>query len=91
VYAFETPKGTLNRLRPQKGTLNPLPAQIESLQEEMKELWDKGKYFKLIKRMAALQRAQGKSTAKFDAFFRGDYGLLYSVFSCSATFLRLKI
>jgi hypothetical protein len=75
VYVFETPKGTLN----------PLPAQIESLQEEMKELWDKGKYFKLIKRMAALQRAQGKSTAKFDAFFRGDYGLLYSVFSDLST------
>jgi len=75
VYVFETPKGTLN----------PLPAQIESLQEEMKILWGKGKYFKLMKRIAALQRAQGKSTAKFDAFFRGDYGLLYSVFSDLST------
>jgi hypothetical protein len=41
VYVFETPKGTLN----------PLPAQIESLQEEMKILWGKGKYFKLMKRI----------------------------------------
>ena len=80
VYVFDTPKGTLN----------PLPAQIGSLQEEMKELWDKGRYFKLMKRMAALQRAQGKSTAKFDAFFRGDYGLLYSVFSDLSTLEALS-
>ena len=32
-----------------------------------------------MKRIAALRRAQNKSTEEFDLFFNGDYGLLYSV------------
>lgn len=67
-------------------SLNPQPSHEESLLEDFKDFRGEGKYFKAAKRVAALLRAQGKSTRVFDNFFRGDYGLLYSVL-CDLTTL----
>ena len=60
-------------------SLNPQRPHLESIQADIEELGRQGQWFKVIKRLAALARAQNRSTGALDAFFRADYGLLYSV------------
>ena len=60
-------------------SLNPQEPHLKSLRNDIQDLKKQGKYFKAMKRIAALRRAQNKSTEEFDLFFNGDYGLLYSV------------
>jgi hypothetical protein len=60
-------------------SLNPPEPHLKSLRNDIQDLKKQGKYFKAMKRIAALRRAQNKSTEEFDLFFNGDYGLLYSV------------
>ena len=62
-------------------SLNPQQPHLDSLQADIRDFERKGQWFKALKRLAALKRAQHQSTAAFDAFFRSDYGLLYSVLS----------
>ena len=61
--------------------LNPQRPHLESIQADIEELKRQGQWFKVIKRLAALARAQNRFTEVFEAFFRSDYGLLYSVLS----------
>jgi hypothetical protein len=68
VYVFSTKK-----------ELNPLPDQIESLQEDAEEYAADGQWFKVAKRFAAILRAKGHDTQAYDTLFNSDLGLLYSV------------
>jgi hypothetical protein len=56
-------------------SLNPQEPHLKSLRNDIQDLKKQGKYFKAMKRIAALRRAQNKSTEDFDLFFNGDYGL----------------
>lgn len=60
-------------------SLNPPEPHLKSLRNDIQDFKKQGKFFKAMKRIAALKRAQNKSTEEFDLFFNGDYGLLYSV------------
>ena len=75
VYEFIIRHGHLEK------SPNPQQSHFESIQADIEELGRHGQWFKVIKRLAALARAQNRSTVAFDAFFRSDYGLLYSVLS----------
>ena len=74
----------------QEGSLNPLEPHLKSLRADIKELEKEGAWFKVLKRLAALARAEGKSTQAFTDFFRSDYGTLYSVLSDVTTLANLK-
>ena len=71
-------------------SLNPQQPHVDSLQADIRDLKRKGQWFKALKRLAAQKRAQHQSTAAFDAFFRSDYGLLYSVLSDLTTLDSLR-
>jgi hypothetical protein len=73
--------GVVSHVATWKKSLNPQQPHLESIQADIEELGRQGQWFKVIKRLAALARAQNRSTGAFDAFFRSDYGLLYSVLS----------
>ena len=79
VYEFIIRRGVANGHF--EKSLNPQQPHLESIQADIEELGRQGQWFKVIKRLAALARAQNRSTGAFDAFFRSDYGLLYSVLS----------
>ena len=78
VYEFIIRRGPHGHV---EKSLNPQQPHLESIQADIEELGRQGQWFKVIKRLAALARAQNRSTKDFDAFFRSDYGLLYSVLS----------
>ncbi|NBO39654.1 hypothetical protein EBU99_13840 [bacterium] len=71
-------------------SLNPQKPHLDSLEADIRDFERKGQWFKALKRLAALKRAQHQSTAAFDAFFRSDYGLLYSVLSDLTTLDSLR-
>ena len=52
-------------------SLNPQEPHLKSLRNDIQDLKKQGKYFKAMKRIAALRRAQNKSTEEFDLFFNG--------------------
>ena len=69
VYEFIIRHGHLEK------SLNPQQPHLESIQADIEELGRQGQWFKVIKRLAALARAQNRPTGAFDAFLRSDYGL----------------
>jgi len=87
VYEFIIRRGPHGHF---KKSLNPQRPHLESIQADIEELGRKGQWFKVIKRLAALARAQNWSTVAYDAFFRSDYGLLYSVLSDLQTLESLR-